>query len=529
MPARCGCKGIDIARDPRAARRHVGFAPQDTGVYLPLSVEAQPASSSPGSPGSEAATGATGSTRWSRRWGCTSSSTGARPSSPVVSVAACTPPSRSSIGRRWSCSTNRRPVPTCGRAPRSSISSAASQSDGSAVVYSTHYLHEVEQLDAHVVFMDRGRVVARGALADLVRQHGSSALELTFDGRVPAVACGDGAIVEGSLGPDPDRRSGAHRRPAAASSRSGRRRRCGRSRSSGPDLESVFLARDGPPLRPRPSRAGRMSSLRRIGVIVGHELRLVAPRSDAAARPDRVPGHHDRVPQAGVAARARAGRVSRCDGRRAGRSRPGGDERVLPRVARHARVLRRARLGDLGPAPGQPGDVARDHRRARRVPRVAIGIVEFVVVLGAGVLIFDLSIRGNASGRSFPLVVAFSVCLVLLGVAATALSRTAQQASAFAFTGMVLFGAIGGAFVPFNVLPDWARAVAPVTPTYWAMRGMRSVVLDGQGHRWRRGSDRGAPRDVRVVRRHRRASASVSMTSRPDSSDPAAGLRSAPW
>ena len=35
--------------------------------------------------------------------------------------------------------------------------------------------------------------------------------------------------------------------------------------------------------------------------------------------------------------------------------------------------------------------------------------------------------------------------------------------------------------MPFNLLPAWARAIAPVTPTYWAMRGMRSVVLDGQG------------------------------------------------
>ena len=116
----------------------------------------------------------------------------------------------------------------------------------------------------------------------------------------------------------------------------------------------------------------------------------------------------------------------------------------------------------------------------KAIPRIAIGIAELVVVLSAGVLIFGLSIRGNPVAL-LPLVVAFAVCLVLLGVAATAFSRTAQQANAFAFTGMVLFGAIGGAFVPFNVLPGWARAVAPVTPTYWAMRGMRSVVLDGQG------------------------------------------------
>jgi len=116
----------------------------------------------------------------------------------------------------------------------------------------------------------------------------------------------------------------------------------------------------------------------------------------------------------------------------------------------------------------------------KSVPRVAIGIVEFAVVLAAGVVIFGLSMQGDAMAL-VPLVVAFCICLVLLGVAATALSRTAQQANAFAFTGMVLFGAIGGAFVPFNVLPGWAQAIAPATPTYWAMRGMRSVVLDGQG------------------------------------------------
>jgi ABC-2 type transport system permease protein len=46
---------------------------------------------------------------------------------------------------------------------------------------------------------------------------------------------------------------------------------------------------------------------------------------------------------------------------------------------------------------------------------------------------------------------------------------------------MVLFGAIGGALVPLSVLPDWARTIAPGTPTYWVMRGFRSVILDGRG------------------------------------------------
>ena len=116
----------------------------------------------------------------------------------------------------------------------------------------------------------------------------------------------------------------------------------------------------------------------------------------------------------------------------------------------------------------------------KSIPRVVVGLAQFAVILAAGVVVFDLHIRGSAVALA-PLVVMFVVCLVLLGVAVTALCRTAQQANAFGIVGMVLFGAIGGALVPFSVLPGWARTIAPVTPTYWAMRGFRSVILDGQG------------------------------------------------
>jgi ABC-2 type transport system ATP-binding protein len=70
--------------------------------------------------------------------------------------------------------------------------------DGSAVVYSTHYLHEIETLQADVAFIDRGRIVARGSTADLVREYGTSALELTFVDSVPLSARVDGAVVDGT-------------------------------------------------------------------------------------------------------------------------------------------------------------------------------------------------------------------------------------------------------------------------------------------------------------------------------------------
>jgi ABC-2 type transport system ATP-binding protein len=59
---------------------------------------------------------------------------------------------------------------------------------GSAVVYSTHYLPEVEQLDASIVIMERGRAIARGGVQDLVSAHATSVVELTFDGPAPNLA-----------------------------------------------------------------------------------------------------------------------------------------------------------------------------------------------------------------------------------------------------------------------------------------------------------------------------------------------------
>ena len=112
----------------------------------------------------------------------------------------------------------------------------------------------------------------------------------------------------------------------------------------------------------------------------------------------------------------------------------------------------------------------------KATPRVMLVVVQLTLLLIAGVVVFHMHVRGTALALA-PLIIVFALCLVLLGVCVTALARTAQQANAFAFTGMVLFGALGGAFVPFGLLPGWAKPVGPVTPTYWAMRGMRSVVL----------------------------------------------------
>lgn len=58
---------------------------------------------------------------------------------------------------------------------------------GTTVCYSTHYLPEIEELAADVVVLHRGRVLTRGGVDELVRRHGDSAVELVFSGEPPAL------------------------------------------------------------------------------------------------------------------------------------------------------------------------------------------------------------------------------------------------------------------------------------------------------------------------------------------------------
>ena len=70
--------------------------------------------------------------------------------------------------------------------------------EGAAVCYSTHYLPEVEALDATVAILEAGRVIARGELARLLADHAEPAVELQFQGPAPRHLSGaPGAVIDG--------------------------------------------------------------------------------------------------------------------------------------------------------------------------------------------------------------------------------------------------------------------------------------------------------------------------------------------
>ena len=59
--------------------------------------------------------------------------------------------------------------------------------DGAAVVYTSHYLAEFEELGSDIAILNEGRIVASGTLEEIVSRHGHAEVTLEFDRPIPSI------------------------------------------------------------------------------------------------------------------------------------------------------------------------------------------------------------------------------------------------------------------------------------------------------------------------------------------------------
>lgn len=118
----------------------------------------------------------------------------------------------------------------------------------------------------------------------------------------------------------------------------------------------------------------------------------------------------------------------------------------------------------------------------RIVVPLAVAVLQLAVIFGVGGLLFGLRVRGSYLGL-VAVGVALALCVVMFGMALVSLCRTVSQFAVHANLAALLFAGLGGSLTPQSALPDWARGLAPGVPSYWAMRGFNTVIIDGGGVR----------------------------------------------
>lgn len=111
---------------------------------------------------------------------------------------------------------------------------------------------------------------------------------------------------------------------------------------------------------------------------------------------------------------------------------------------------------------------------------VALGTAQLMALFFIGAVVFDLRVRGAVIGLPI-ILLALEICVACVGLLLAAICRTVNQMNALANLGALLLAGLGGTLAPVTALPAWARTIAPATPTYWAMRGFRRIIIDGAG------------------------------------------------
>jgi ABC-2 type transport system permease protein len=115
----------------------------------------------------------------------------------------------------------------------------------------------------------------------------------------------------------------------------------------------------------------------------------------------------------------------------------------------------------------------------KAVPVLALLIVQQAVLVGYAVTV--LGLRPANYGLLAVAVLGWATTLLGLGSAIGALARSHGELAVVVDVGSVLLTSLAGAIVPLSTMPGWARAIAPVSPGYWAMRAIGGGIHGDPG------------------------------------------------
>jgi ABC-2 type transport system permease protein len=114
------------------------------------------------------------------------------------------------------------------------------------------------------------------------------------------------------------------------------------------------------------------------------------------------------------------------------------------------------------------------------VGRFLLGAVQIALLVGVGALLFKIN-WGHDLLALAVILTAFAIAGTALGVMLGAFARTTRQAGGLSVMLSMLLAALGGAWWPMEITPAAYQTVVKVLPSTWAMSGLTSVVMNGQG------------------------------------------------
>jgi ABC-2 type transport system permease protein len=109
---------------------------------------------------------------------------------------------------------------------------------------------------------------------------------------------------------------------------------------------------------------------------------------------------------------------------------------------------------------------------------MSLGIIQLIVLFGAGALLFKIDILSNFFNLVLVVVAASAAC-TSFGMVLAALSKTSAQARGLGTFLILAMSSIGGAWFPTSFMPDFIQLFSKITLVYWSMDGFLQVLWRG--------------------------------------------------
>lgn len=111
--------------------------------------------------------------------------------------------------------------------------------------------------------------------------------------------------------------------------------------------------------------------------------------------------------------------------------------------------------------------------------RVVLAFLQGSVLLLCGAVLFHLSL-GDHPLFLLPVVGCLGIVAGSLSLLAGTLCKTEKQVILAAIFGALVLSALGGCWWPIEIVPESFKTIARLTPSYWAMHGLQSVLYFGR-------------------------------------------------
>jgi ABC-2 type transport system permease protein len=109
-----------------------------------------------------------------------------------------------------------------------------------------------------------------------------------------------------------------------------------------------------------------------------------------------------------------------------------------------------------------------------------MGLVQMAVLISAGVVLFGVN-WGQSPLALLITVLSYALTATGLGMVLGAFSRSPGEATALLNIGVMVVSALGGAWWPLEVTPQWMQTVGHFLPTAWVMDAFHDIVTRGLG------------------------------------------------